>query len=239
MDDNIHIVLVEPRYDGNVGSVARVMANFGFKNLAILNPPAIGPHGRRNSMHAKDLMMGARLFTDFSEIVDEYDFLVGTSAKIGGDGNTLRTPIFIEDLSNALEVDGKIAILFGREDYGLHNEEIECCDILSTIPTHHIYPTLNLAQSVGVVAYELSKQKNRLKYKKKKFQKAEKINKDIMLRYFDMLVDKVYERDFEGDLGKKTLRSLIGRAFISGREAKTLTGTFRKSGELIDKLKSP
>jgi tRNA/rRNA methyltransferase len=67
--DIFSIILVEPRYDGNVGSVARVMKNFGFKNLVLVNGPEIGPEGRKNSMHALDILQKAERVKTFDEIV--------------------------------------------------------------------------------------------------------------------------------------------------------------------------
>jgi len=228
-----HIILVEPRYDGNIGSVARVMKNFGFRNLILVKPPPIGPEGRKNSMHARDIMEKAKVVDSFDEAIEGFDVVVGTSAQFGGDANTLRTPVFPEDLSKAFDAKGKVALLFGREDYGLLNEEIERCDMLVTIPAHHEYPTLNLAQSAAILLYELSREANRRKLKKKKFRQMNETDKKYMLKFYDELVDEVYEHDFERKLAKRTYRSIIGRAFTSGREAKTMTGVFRHAKDKI------
>ena len=99
MNDTFHIVLVEPRYDGNVGSVARVMKNFGFRNLVVVNGPEIGPEGRKNSMHALDIVQSAVKLKRFDEVLERFDIVVGTSAKTGGDSNHLRTPVFPEELA--------------------------------------------------------------------------------------------------------------------------------------------
>jgi tRNA/rRNA methyltransferase len=228
VEEMFEVVLVEPRYDGNIGSVARIMKNFGFKNLVLVNPPEIGPEGRRNSMHAREVMEGALIAKSLGDIVDRYDFLVGTTAKLGGDTNTLRSPVYPSELSTALESKGKIGILFGREDNGLLNEELEQCDLLITIPANREYPTLNLAQSAGIILYEISKQGNEAKNKLKKLRQLKKIEKDYMLKFYDELVEDTYPLDFERNLMKRTFRNITGRAFISSREAKTLMGLFRK-----------
>jgi TrmH family RNA methyltransferase len=233
MQDSFHIILVEPRYDGNVGSVARVMKNFGFSNLVLVNPPEIGQEARRNSMHALDIMENAVTRSSFDEIVGEFDFLAATTAKVAGDGNILRTPVYPEELANAVGSKGKIGLVFGREDYGLLNEEIERCDMLVTIPANPEYPTLNLAMSVGVILYELSREINKKKAGKKKFRELSGKEKEVMLGFYDEVVDGTYDREFENNLAKKTFRQLVGRAFISGRESRTLTGLFRKVGERL------
>jgi tRNA/rRNA methyltransferase len=235
IQDLFHVVLVEPRYDGNIGSVARVMKNFGFKNLALVNPPPIGAEGRKNSMHARDLMEGARIFKSFGEAAEAYDFLVGTSAKVAGDANTLRTPVYPEELAKALGSKGKVALVFGREDCGLHNGELDRCDMQVTIPARDEYPTLNLSHSVGIILYELSKLANKRGRGGKKLRPLSAVQKRYMLKFFDELVEAMYQWDFEQRLTKRTFRQIIGRAFISGRESKTMTGVFRTAKEKIGK----
>jgi tRNA/rRNA methyltransferase len=227
MHDSFHVLLVEPRYDGNVGSVARVMKNFGFRNLALVKPPPIGPEGRKNSMHGRDIMESARTFGSFEEAASAYDFVVGTSAKIAGDANTLRTPVFPEELAKSLRVRGRIALAFGREDFGLLNGEIDGCDMLVTIPANPEYPTLNLSHSVAVILYELSRQANRREFAGKKLKAMGAVEKRYMLKFYDELVDAAYDHAFEARLAKRTYRQLVGRAFMSSREAKTMTGVFR------------
>jgi len=232
------IVLVEPRYDGNVGSVARIMKNFGFRNLVLVNPPEIGPEGRKNAMHALDIVQSAKRVKSFEEAAGMFDFIVGTTAKCGGDANHLRTPVFPEELSKALETDGKIGIAFGREDYGLLNEEIDKCDVLVTIPADRDYPTLNVAQSVAIILYGLSMDRNRATAGGKKFREVGKTEREYLLRFYDDLIDATYKQKFEADLAKRTFRQIVGRAFISGREAKTLMGVFRHAKARIDKAGS-
>jgi tRNA/rRNA methyltransferase len=183
-----------------------------------------------------DIVQSALRLKSFDEVVDRYDFIVGTSAKVGGDSNHLRTPVFPEELANALNAKGKVAIVFGREDYGLLNEEIDRCDFLVTIPANKEYPTLNLAQSAAIILYELGREENRRKTLGKKYTPLNKVEKDYMLRFFDELIDETYDKEFENRLAKKTFRSIIGRAFISGREAKTMMGVFKSArGRLLKK----
>lgn len=228
------VVLVEPKYEGNIGSVARVMKNFGLSELVLINPPEIGKEGRSMAMHGREILEKARKYSSFSEAAKYFDFLVATSAIAATDKNPLRTPVFPEYLSNAFSIEGRIALVFGREDYGLHNDEIEACDLLVFIPTSEEYPTLNVSHAVAVILYELRKstlaeEKRRFK----KFKEAGAIEKRVLLEKFDSFVDKIHEKRYEAWLAKKTFRQLLGRAFISGREAFTLTGLFRKAANKI------
>ncbi len=226
------VVLVEPKYEGNVGSVARVMKNFGFSELVLVNPCELGLEAKKMSSHAQDILKNAKVLEKFDDLLDEYDFLVATSAIIATDKNSLRTPIMPEKLKNSLKIKGKVALLFGREDYGLFNEEIKECDLLVNIPTSKEYSTLNIAISVAVLLYEISKLEREVKGTMQKFENANRIEKKVLLEKFSDLVDEVYDNETQRSITKKTFRTLLGRAFISGREAASLTGVFRRAKEL-------
>ncbi len=230
------VVLIEPKYEGNIGSVARVMKNFGFNELVLVNPSDIGKEARAMAMHGIDVLENAKILKYFDELKDKFDFLIATSAIIASDRNFIRTPILPEELKNAIGKDGKIGLVFGREDYGLLNDEISLCDMLVSIPANPEYPTLNISQSVAIILYEISKfEINQKIMNLKKFKTADKTEKEILLKKFDELADLAYEEGFHNRISKKAFRQIIGRAFISGREAFTLTGVFRKSAEKIRK----
>ncbi len=230
------VVLVEPKYEGNIGSVARVMKNLGFQELILVNPPQISKEARIMAMHGVDILENSIVVNNFKKIRGWFDFLVATTAIVAGDRNPMRTPVFPEDLLNSLDVEGDIALVFGREDYGLYNDEIGLCDLIVTIPANPEYPTLNLSQSVAIILYEISRLRLRKElHDLKKFRRLNKIEKEVLLEKFDSLADSLYENDFELKLVKKTFRQLIGRAFISGREAFTLIGLFRRARDRIKK----
>lgn len=227
------VILVEPKYQGNIGSVARVMKNFGFGDMVLVKPPEIGPEARAKSMHGIGILRKSARVDDFSGLMGKFDFLVATSAIIGANKNPLRTPVKPEGLANAIRANGKIGLVFGREDYGLFNGEIEQCDLLVSIPASPKYPTLSLPQSVGIILYELTRLRMGEKLRGQKHKKLGKTEKRVLLEKFDHLVDLLYVGDFQNKLVKKTFRQLLGRAFVSGREAFTLIGLFRRVGESI------
>jgi tRNA/rRNA methyltransferase len=119
----IDIVLVEPLYEGNIGFCARVMKNFGFTNLVLVNPPEIGGEAVARASHARDVLEGAERLT-FDEVVGRSSLLVATTGEVGSSICTsIRMPFFSPaELREMLaDVDGRIAILFGRENWGLSN----------------------------------------------------------------------------------------------------------------------
>jgi len=236
---NFSIILIEPLYEGNVGSVARVMKDFGFENLILVNPCKIGMDAIKMAKHGIDILQNAKTFSNFEELKENFNFLIATSAKVAGDKNFLRTPISPQQLTDFLEKRASenfsIGIVFGREDKGLKNEEIEKCDLLLNIPTVKEY-SLNLSHSVAVIVYELSKLSYLYPGNKKKLRKLEnanKLEKEILLKKFSELVNNAGLQGFRKKLANKTFKEVISRSFISGRECATLTGVFRKSSEKI------
>ncbi|MFH1722570.1 MAG: RNA methyltransferase [Candidatus Altiarchaeota archaeon] len=228
---NLYIVLVEPKYEGNIGSVARVMKNFGFEKLVLVNPPQIGRDARKMSMHGLNILMDAKTYPSFNEMKKDFDFLVATTAKAGGDSNFHRKPIPLDKLNP--RTSGKIAILFGREDYGLLTKELRACDLQVFIPANPEYSTLNLSQSVGIFCYELSKKEMAGKIKAKKFKAAGPVERKVLQDKFEQIVDSVYDHNYENQLIKKTFRHVLGRSFVSGKEVYNLIGLFRRIGTRI------
>ncbi len=157
--ENIHFVLVEPREPGNIGASARAVKNMGFKNLELVNPPERFAEGHDFwlACHAEDVLKGAKTYGDFKEAIADKALVVGTTRRTGKKRG-LFFPIqeAVQRIRRAAEKN-PVAVLFGREDRGLTNEEVEECGFLLYIPTNEEAPSLNLAQAVLIVAYELSR----------------------------------------------------------------------------------
>ncbi|MEF8848647.1 MAG: TrmH family RNA methyltransferase, partial [Candidatus Thermoplasmatota archaeon] len=141
---NFYVIVAEPKFGGNVGAIARVMANFGFKNLILFNPCDLDDECYSRAKHAFSLIDEAKIFDSFEDAISDMDYLVATSSiSYSSDKKHLRNPIYLEDFSERLlEIKGKIGLVFGREDYGLYNHEIAKCDVMVRIPSSEEYPTL-------------------------------------------------------------------------------------------------
>ncbi|MEM9540887.1 MAG: RNA methyltransferase [Cyanobacteria bacterium P01_E01_bin.42] len=155
--EQIRIVLVEPAGALNVGSVARIMKNMGLSQLVLVNPRC-----DRNSREAKlmavrgeDILAGAKIVQSIPEA------LQGCQRAIATTGVYRNLPIALEPphrvLPWLLEKDRNAALIFGREDRGLSNEEMNYAQRFLGIPANSEYSSLNLAQAVTVCAYELYK----------------------------------------------------------------------------------
>jgi tRNA/rRNA methyltransferase len=139
---NLRIILVEPLYEGNVGSVARAMKNFGFHDLVMVNPCKIEDFGSAMASHARDVLQMARTYAGLPEALQGCNLVVGTTGKRLDEAQHhlrlhLRVPCFTPaELAKKLTgKEGTVALLLGREDCGLNSQELALCDMLVSIPT--------------------------------------------------------------------------------------------------------
>ncbi len=217
----ITIILMEPEKAGNVGAVARAMANFGFNKLIIINPKCnpFDEEAIRRAKHAKNILKKAKIAE--KDILKKFDVLVATTAIKGDDYNVARCSLNLDELKNKIKMgkSNNMGILFGREGIGLTNEEIEQADFTVTIPTNKKYRTMNLSHSVAVVLYELSKAKN-----KEKVPYATQKDKEILFNYINKIINNSDEDKSRKSVQKIVWKRVIGKAMITKRECFSLCG---------------
>ena len=155
--DNFAFVLVRPLQGGNVGAAARALKNMGLRDLRVV-APRTQMRGRAAAMmavHAGDVLRDARSCETLAGALEGCSLVAGTTCRPGlyrsgaADVRDAAAQLVGEAAVN------RIAIVFGPEDTGLSNRELKLCQRLITIPTAPEYPSLNLAQAVMLVAYEL------------------------------------------------------------------------------------
>jgi tRNA/rRNA methyltransferase len=154
--DHIRIVLVEPQHSGNIGAVARAMKNMALSQLVLVNPvDHLALEARMMAMHAFDILQWARVVSTLPEAVVDAGYVVGTTRRLGKARQVGLTSRGIAPLLLELAASNPLAIVFGREDSGLTNAELGRCHELVTIPAHPVVGSMNLAQAVLLVCYEL------------------------------------------------------------------------------------
>jgi tRNA/rRNA methyltransferase len=152
---DVRIVLVEPAGALNLGAVARVMKNMGLLQLWLVNPQCdrFSDPAQHMAVHAKDILETAQVVDTLPEALSGCHRAIATVGRVSPSGTNL--PLNSSDgLSWLTQVEGS-AIVFGREDRGLSNAELQYCQQVMTIPTAAVYPSLNLAQAVGICCYHL------------------------------------------------------------------------------------
>lgn len=154
--DNVSVVLVGIRSPGNIGSAARAMRNMGVSRLVLVNPaPYDTPEVYNLAWGAEDIVRNARVCGTLQEAVRDCGFLVGTTRRKG----RVRRPVVdlrlaIPKIARATR-ETDVAVIFGREDKGLSNEELGLCQMAVSIRASGRMPSLNVAQAVMVVCHEL------------------------------------------------------------------------------------
>lgn len=155
---NITVVLNRPRYPENIGAAARAICNMGIHRLVVVDPENYDrTRIERMATHAaRDAVDGIVVADRLEEALADYQYVVGTTARLGGQRQAVVTPPKLSEKLVTLSRSNQVALLFGPEDRGLTNDEIRLCHILVTIPTA-AFSSLNLAQAVMVICYEVFK----------------------------------------------------------------------------------
>jgi tRNA (cytidine32/uridine32-2'-O)-methyltransferase len=156
---NIRIVLIHTSHPGNIGSVARAMKTMGVQQLYLV-APAQYPHPKALELAsgASDILQTATVVEDLDSAIADCHLVVGTSARMRSVPWPLYTPKQMVEKIAAESADSQVAILFGREQSGLTNEELQRCHWHVQIPANPDYSSLNLAAAVQIITYELRMQ---------------------------------------------------------------------------------
>jgi TrmH family RNA methyltransferase len=153
---HVRVVLVNPLYGGNVGSVCRAMANMGLSDLVLVAPGALDrEETRMMACAAWDLFERRREVPSLAEAVADCGMVVGTTARAGLYRAHAQSPRELAPQILAAAETGRVALVFGRESWGLTNEEIALCTRIAQIPASADYPSLNLSHAVILFAGEL------------------------------------------------------------------------------------
>jgi tRNA (cytidine32/uridine32-2'-O)-methyltransferase len=154
--DKIRIVLVNTSHPGNIGAVARAMKNMGLSRLYLVEPRQFpDEQAEWRAASAIDVLEGAVVTETLGDAIGDCQFVVGTSARNRRIPWPLLDPRRCAEQMALASDDQEVAVLFGREDRGLTNDELKVCNLHLNIPTSDDYSSLNLGMAVQIVAYEL------------------------------------------------------------------------------------
>ncbi len=154
------IVLVEPQLGENIGMVARAMANFGLDELRLVNPRDGWPSDKARAAASKadHVIDATQVFTSLEDAVADLSFVYATTARERDGFKQVRAPVEAARTLRARAAAGqRTGILFGRERFGLFNEEIARADEIVTFPVNPEFASLNIAQAVLLMSYEWMK----------------------------------------------------------------------------------
>ncbi len=229
---NIRIVLVRPSRPGNIGAAARAIKNMGLSKLALVQPAEhLCSDSYTMAYGAHDVLEHAKVFKTLPQALARCQHVVGTTARTHkGYGKPVPLMAAMPDIL-ARAKRQRVAILFGPESSGLANDEIALCQLLVTIPTAESHTSLNLAQAVMVVAYELSRA-SRLTTETASRPTREIADSGQREWFYRELKELLTLIEFmKGAQGKHILadlRRIFGRADLDAREVRILRGIIRQ-----------
>jgi len=230
--DNVAIVLVEPQGPLNVGSVCRVMMNFGFSNLRLVDPCCDyrALDARRMALAAESVLKDALVFPTLQEALADCHLAFGTTRRFGKYRQDCLSPGQSAARVRAQSPDNRVALVFGREDRGLHTSELDLCQFFVTIPTHDAYPSMNLSHAVALVLYEIGKGKmNRGNGLCDEDPPARARDVENMFQHMrQTLLDVEYLDHQNPDHILRAFRRLFGRNGLSEREVRILQGLWSR-----------
>ena len=226
--DRVGVILVEPLYGGNIGSVARAMKNMGIMQLTMVKPRQFPTDECRwMARDAQDVLDEARVCGSLAEAAAPYTITVAASRRIGRFRRPDFAPRQMARVLVPLLQDNGVALVFGREDDGLTRQEVAMCQYVVSIPTSELMRSLNLAQAVLLCCYELFL----ATFESPDVQVRRLARVENLERLYDHMEDALtrigYMVSDNPDHVMTSLRRIFSRAALDERDVRILRGVFR------------
>jgi TrmH family RNA methyltransferase len=197
----LKVVIVEPKYQINIGYMARVAKNFGIKKLYFVKPRAklLGRQSVKFAKHARNLLESAKIYKSIDEAASDCGIVVGTTGIWQKAKANFRNIYLIEDafdkIATGSKESTKVCLLIGRDDIGLTHNELEKCDIIAYIGTNPSYPVLNISHALAIMLFVLTGRKYSSTYSSIAPQPASSSEIDVLLKAFDKIIEAKRIRD--------------------------------------------
>ena len=229
MANNLRIVMVRPRGSGNIGSVARAMKNTGINDLAIVGSARTQSFwAKAMAVHGRDILADAKCYPTIREAIADCTLVVGTTCRPGLYRSHSQAPREVAPAMVEAAAKGKVALIFGPEDHGLSNKDLEHCQLLITIPTHPDYQSLNVAQAAVICLYEFYV----ASLAPATESGVERACAEDIERLFDIMRQSLLKIGFLDSENPEHMllafRRILGRAGLEAKDVRILTGMFRQ-----------
>ncbi len=230
--DNLSIILVEPQGPLNVGSVCRVMMNFGLTDLRLVNPCRAyhSLDARKMALSAQHMLKEAKLFDTLPQALADCHVAFGTTRRFGRYRNNFYTPDTAGEKIADMDHFIQCALVMGREDNGLDTKELALCQHFVTIPTDDAFPSMNLSHALGIFLYEISKaMRNRIS---KPLPPKPPATFEATEQMYGHIKEALCEIEFldpqNPDHLLRTFRRIFGRAELIDRDVRIIRGLMSK-----------
>lgn len=233
----VTVVLVGPQYPGNVGHVARSMLNFGVERLVLVHPPIdpLADEARQRAVHAGRVLENARVVGSLADVLDDFDLLAAFAARVSTrDRSHLRTPVALPEFAPqlaALAKDAEVALVFGPEDDGLSNEDVERCDAVVTIPTSDMYRSMNLSHAVTVALYALATATPAAL----EGRPASTREKELLFARVAEIMQQMHYPEHRVRVTTQAFRRVVGRAVLTRWEYHRIMGVFTRAHKFLER----
>ena len=232
----IGIVLVRPQLPENIGMVARVMENFGLKNLVLIDPREKWPNdiSLKSSKKGKKIIFKTKIFKTLPEALERFNFVIATTnRKRFLETKTINS---FKSLNTYINNNKKTAILFGPENSGLSNQDLRLANFIFSIDTSHQNTSLNLSHAVSIIAYKINEGLFSKKNTNINSNNDNASTKKEISFFMNYLVSKLEEANFFNPLTKKNsmidnIYSIFSKASLTKKEVKMLWGIVKKLGK--------
>ncbi|UBV41673.1 RNA methyltransferase [Deinococcus taeanensis] len=222
---NLAVVLVSPKTPGNIGSAARAMLNMGARDLRLVAPRCdhLDSGALAMAVHAADLLREARVYPTLREALADRDLSVGTTARLRADLPPPQHPAYVRPLVRAAAAP---ALVFGPEESGLINSDLEQCQVAVRVPTGD-YASLNLAQAVLLVCYEFLQGQEELPERQRKTATREEM--EAAYGHLHETMELIgYTDAVRARHTLRLWRALLDRALMSSAESRLFRGFLRQ-----------
>jgi len=226
---NLAVVLVNPLYPENIGSVARACANFGIEELILVKPEDLTrlPMEAMATKAGLPILEKMKIYETLPEAIENFNLVIGTTARLGKRRLVHYTPKEIAKEICDLSINNRIAILFGNERLGLSNEDLFYCDKVITIPTTE-KASLNVSQAVVIILYEIFQEASSgLNLKKPELATQKEIN--TMFKLIEATLRAIdYMPHQNPTLWLTNIRRFLTSRELTSREVKIIMGFCRQ-----------
>ena len=233
--NNIHFILVRPQMGENIGFVARAIKNFNITKLRIVDPKCNWPSQKAlaTSVGANDVLKSSKIYDSVNKSIADLRVVFASTSRIR---KVNKKIISILDLRKKIKKKQKIGIMFGPEDSGLSNDELNCANYLVKIPTNRKFSSLNLSHSAIIFCFQLFQHFSNKKFIYNSTYKSSVAKKSQVNKFLNFIINELDKKGFlQPDHKRKSMIRNINNIFhrlnLSEQEIRILLGIFTSLNE--------
>ena len=237
--NNIHFILVRPQMGENIGSVASAIKNFNNTKLRIVDPKCNWPSQKAlaTSVGANDVLKSSKIYDSVNKSIADLRVVFASTSRIR---KVNKKIISILDLRKKIKKKQKIGIMFGPEDSGLSNDELNCANYLVKIPTNRKFSSLNLSHSAIIFCFQLFQHFSNKKFIYNSTYKSSVAKKSQVNKFLNFIINGLDKKGFlQPDHKRKSMIRNINNIFhrlnLSEQEIRILLGIFSTLNEFNKK----